>query len=32
MSKFRDYDKYEVFEDGRIWSYKSKKFLKPIGN
>lgn len=29
MSKFRDYTKYEVYEDGRIWSYKSKKFLKP---
>ena len=27
--KFRDFTKYEVFEDGRIWSYKSKKFLKP---
>ena len=29
MSKFRNYDKYEVFDDGRIWSYKSNKFLKP---
>ena len=29
MSKFRNYDKYEVYEDGRIWSYKIKKFLKP---
>ena len=29
MSKFRDYDKYEVYEDGRIWSYSRKKFLKP---
>ena len=29
MSKFRNYDKYEVFEDGQIYSYKSKKFLKP---
>lgn len=29
MSKFRDFSKYEVYEDGRIWSYKSKKFLKP---
>lgn len=28
--KFRDFTKYEVFEDGRIYSYKSKKFLKPI--
>lgn len=27
--KFRDYMKYEVFEDGRIWSYSHKKFLKP---
>ena len=30
--KFRDYTKYEVFEDGRIWSYSHKKFLKPITN
>lgn len=29
MSKFRDYSKYEVYEDGRIWSYKTKRFLKP---
>lgn len=28
--KFKNYDKYEVFEDGRIYSYKSKKFLKPV--
>ena len=27
--KFRDYNKYDVYEDGRIYSYKSKKFLKP---
>ena len=27
--KFRDYTKYEVFEDGRIWTYSHKKFLKP---
>ena len=27
--KFRDYTKYEVFEDGRIWSYKKNRFLKP---
>lgn len=27
--KFRNFDKYEVYEDGRIWSYKYKKFLKP---
>ena len=26
---FRDYNKYEVYEDGRIWSYRKKKFLKP---
>lgn len=26
---FRDYTKYEVYDDGRIWSYKYKKFLKP---
>lgn len=30
MSKFRQYDKYEVFEDSRIWSYKSNKWLKHI--
>lgn len=30
MSKFRNFEKYEVYPDGRIWSYKSKKFLKPI--
>lgn len=29
MSKFRNYDNYDVFEDGRIWSYKTKIFLKP---
>ena len=28
MCKFRNYDNYEVFEDGRIWSYSRKKFLK----
>ena len=27
--KFRDFTKYEVFEDGRIYSYKKKRFLKP---
>lgn len=26
---FRNYSNYEVFSDGRIWSYKTKKFLKP---
>ena len=30
MAKFRDYDNYEVFEDGKIWSYKTKRFLKPF--
>lgn len=29
MSKFRNFEKYEVYEDGRIWSYKSNKWLKP---
>lgn len=27
--KFRNYTDYEVYEDGRIYSYKRKKFLKP---
>ena len=27
--KFRDFDKYDVFEDGRIFSYSRNKFLKP---
>ena len=26
---FRDFKNYEVFEDGKIWSYKTNKFLKP---
>ena len=26
---FRDFTKYEIYEDGRIWSYKRNKFLKP---
>ena len=30
--QFRDYSKYEVYEDGRIWSYFSNKFLKPSIN
>lgn len=25
---FRNYKKYEVFDDGRVYSYKSKRFLK----
>lgn len=29
---FKDYTKYEVFEDGKIWSYSQKKWLKPITN
>ena len=30
MCKFRDFEKYEIYEDGRIWSYSHKKFLKPF--
>ena len=26
---YKDFTKYEVYEDGRIWSYKRNKFLKP---
>ena len=26
---YKDFNKYEVFDDGRIWSYKRNKFLKP---
>ena len=26
---YKDFRKYEVYENGRIWSYKSKKWLKP---
>ena len=29
---FRNYQNYEVYEDGRIWSYKTNKFLKPTTN
>ena len=29
MSKFRDYDNYEIYADGRIYSYYTNKFLKP---
>lgn len=32
MCKFRDFDKYEVYPDGRIWSYSRNKFLKPFTN
>ena len=27
--KFKNYDNYVVYEDGRIYSYNTKKFLKP---
>lgn len=26
---FKDFTKYEVYSDGRIWSYSRNKFLKP---
>ena len=29
MCKFRNYDKYEIYENGRIWSYIRNKWLKP---
>ena len=29
---FRNYSKYEVFEDGKIWSYSRNKFLKTQTN
>lgn len=29
---FKNYTNYEVFDDGRIWSYKTKRFLKPSTN
>lgn len=29
---FRDFTKYEVYDDGRVWSYKRNKFLKPKSN
>ena len=32
MCKFRNYDNYEIYSDGRIYSYKYKKFLKPGTN
>lgn len=32
MCKFRDFEKYEVYPDGRIWSYKTNRFLKPQTN
>ena len=27
--KFRNYSNYEIYDGGRIWSYKRSKFLKP---
>lgn len=30
MAKFRQYEKYEVYPDGRIFSYWTNKWLKPI--
>ena len=27
--KFKNFNKYEVYSDGRIWSYSRNKFLKP---
>ena len=30
--QFRDYSKYEVYPDGKIWSYSHKKWLKPQTN
>ena len=29
---FRDYSNYDVLPDGRIWSKKRNKFLKPVKN
>lgn len=29
---FKNYSNYEVYSDGRIWSYKTNKFLKPQTN
>lgn len=29
---FKDFTKYEIYEDGRIWSYNKKRFLKPSTN
>lgn len=29
---FRDFEKYEVYLDGKIWSYSHKKWLKPQKN
>ena len=32
MSKFRNYSNYEIYPDGKIWSYKKNRFLKPGTN
>lgn len=32
IMKFRDYDNYEIYEDGSIFSYLTNKFLKPKMN
>lgn len=32
MAKFRNYSNYEIYADGRIYSYKKKRFLKPHTN
>lgn len=32
MCKFLNYSNYEVYDDGRIWSYRKNKFLKPQTN
>lgn len=29
---FKDYTKYEVYPNGKIWSYSQKKWLKPFTN
>lgn len=29
---YKNFKKYEIFEDGRVYSYKSKRFLKPRKN
>ena len=29
---FRDFKKYEIFLDGRVWSYASNKWMKPTPN
>lgn len=28
MSKFLNYSNYEIYLDGKIWSYKKNRFLK----